>query len=325
MPASSRDHVPLFAIRIDGQDLDPVEADFVHEIKITNWMRMPDVCTLQVGYPASDIGAPFSALDDSKLEIGRELEVRMGSMGETTTQSLFKGEIVTVEPDFEAGGVTMVVRAYDKTHRMMRTRKQRSFIQSKTSDVVSKICREHGIRAQVTASDEVHQFVLQHNETDFDFILRLGRRIGYEFTVDAGVAKFAPPSAEGESVTLAYPDDLSDFRPRITAVQQVGTVNVRGFDFKNKQSVLRSSSRPKQVTAAGITRSSVASKFPAATLEIAGQSFATTAEADKMAQSALDQLANAYLAAEGTCHGDPRIKAGVLLKINGVGTKFSGT
>ena len=60
MPATSRDHVPLFSIRIDGQDLDPVEADFVHEIKITNWLRMPDVCTLQVGYPAQPVGEPFA-------------------------------------------------------------------------------------------------------------------------------------------------------------------------------------------------------------------------------------------------------------------------
>jgi uncharacterized protein involved in type VI secretion and phage assembly len=126
-------------------------------------------------------------------------------------------------------------------------------------------------------------------------------------------------------VELSYPDDLPAFRPRITAVQQVQKVNVRGFDVKTKKSVVRTASSPGQVTNAGITRSSVASKFPGATLEIAGQSFTSTGEADKMAQSALDQLANAYLAAEGTCHGDPRIKAGVLLKITGVGTKYSGT
>jgi phage protein D/phage baseplate assembly protein gpV len=325
MPASSRDHAPLFSIRIDGQDLDPVEADFVHEIKITNWLRMPDVCTLQVGYPAKSIGEPYESLDKSKLEIGRELEVRMGSMDESTTQTLFKGEIVTVEPDFHAGGVAMVVRAYDRTHRMMRTRKQRSFIQQKSSDIIKKVCSEHGIRANVTASSDVHQFILQHNETDFDFVLRLARRIGFELTVDAGNAKFAPPNANGEKVELTYPDELRAFRPRITAVQQVQTVNVRGFDFQNKRSVVRTKTRPQQITAAGISRSTVANKFPQAVLEIAGQSFTTTGEADSMAQAALDQLANAYLAAEGTCDGDPRIKAGVLLQISGVGKNYSGT
>ena len=325
MPASSSDHVPLFSIRINGQDLDPVEADFVHEIKITNWLRMPDVCTLQVGYPASSIGEPYGSLDSSKLQIGSDLEVKLGSMGESVTQTLFKGEIVTVEPDFHAGGVAMVVRAYDRTHRMMRTRRQRSFIQQKSSDIIQSVCSEHGIRADVTASGDVHEFILQHNETDFDFVLRLARRIGFELTVDSGNAKFAPPDANGEKVELSYPDELRAFRPRITAVQQVQTVNVRGFDFKNKRSVVRTKTRPQQVTAAGITRASVANKFPGAVLEIAGQSFTTTGEADSMAQAALDQLANAYLAAEGTCEGDPRIKAGVLLQISGVGKNYSGT
>jgi uncharacterized protein involved in type VI secretion and phage assembly len=325
MPATSKDHVPLFRILIAGGELDPVEANFVHEIKITNWLRMPDVCTLQVGYPAKPEGEPFQALDASKLEIGKELEVKLGSTGEATTQSLFKGEIVTVEPDFHAGGVAMVVRAYDKTHRMMRTRKQRAFQDQTTSDIVKKICNEHGLSCQARNSGGPHKYLLQHNETDFDFILRMGRRIGFEFTVDAGDAKFGPPQTGREAVVLSYPDELRGFRPRITAVQQVEKVNVRGFDLTSKQSVVRTASSAMQVTNAGITRQSVAKKFPGAVLEIAGQSFKTSDEASKMAQASLDQLANAYLAAEGTCDGNPKIKAGILIKITGVGRNYSGT
>ena len=326
MPASSKDHVPLFRIMIDGADLDPTEMDFVHEIKITNWLRMPDVCTLQVGYPAGQLsGLPFETLDDSKLEIGKELEVRMGSMGESTTQSLFTGEIVTVEPDFHAGGVAMVVRAYDKTHRMMRSRKQRAFQGYTTSDIVKKICQEHGLSCSVQSSGSPHKYLLQHNETDFDFVLRLGRRVGFEFTVDAGKANFRAPEKDTPSVELSYPDDLSAFRPRITAVQQVEKVNVRGFDLQTKQAVLQTANNARQVTKAGIERGTVAKKFPGAVLEIAGQSFKTSDEARDMAQASLDQLANAYLAAEGTCHGDPKIKAGALIKINGLGRNYSGT
>ena len=247
-------------------------------------------------------------------------------MGESTTQTLFKGEIVTVEPDFHAGGVAMVVRAYDKTHRMMRTRKQRSFIQQKSSDIIQTVCGEHGIRADVTASNDVHEFVLQHNETDFDFVLRLAKRIGYELTVDAGKAKFAPPNANGEKVDAELPG-----RPaRVPAAHHRGAAGPDGQRARLRlqeqavgradQDAARSRSPP-----AGITRSTVANKFPGAVLEIAGQSFTTTGEADSMAQAALDQLANAYLAAEGTCDGDPRIKAGVLLEISGVGRNYSGT
>ena len=80
-----------------------------------------------------------------------------------------------------------------------------------------------------------------------------------------------------------------------------------------------------QITEAGITRGQVRDKFPGAVIEIGGQSFATQGEAAKIAQATLNQLANAYLAAEGECDGNPLIKAGTRLKIKGVGQKYSGT
>jgi uncharacterized protein involved in type VI secretion and phage assembly len=44
-----------------------------------------------------------------------------------------------------------------------------------------------------------------------------------------------------------------------------------------------------------------------------------------MAQASLDHLANAYLGAEGTCHGNPKIKPGAVIRISGVGRNYSGT
>ena len=129
MPARFRRLVPLYRILIDGQDLDPVEADSVHQIKITDWLRLPDVCTLQVGYPADDRGAIRSSRSTTpSSRSARSSRSSWAARTTRVTKTLFKGEIVTVEPDFQAGGVSMVVRAYDRSHRMMRSRKQRTFV-----------------------------------------------------------------------------------------------------------------------------------------------------------------------------------------------------
>jgi phage protein D/phage baseplate assembly protein gpV len=327
MPAqTSSVTVPLYRIVIDGQDISSEEADAVHDIKITDWLRLPDVCTLAVGYQGDRAGGdPFKGLDGSGFQIGAQLEVKLGSTEESVTTTLFKGEIVTLEPDFQAGGVAMVVRAYDKSHRMMRRRKQRTFLNQTSSDIVKKIATEYGFSVDATSSGGPHKFILQNNETDWDFIWRLARRMGFEFVVtDATKARFGPPELS-EEVELSYPDDLHSFRPRITSVQQVEKVNVRGFDSESKKEVTRTKDSPNQLTKAGIERSTVASKFKGDSLEIAGQSFSSVEEADAIAQSMLDQLANGYLAAEGSCHGNPKIKAGSKLKITGVGKNFSGT
>ena len=325
MPGESRTLVPLYRIVIDGQELDPVEANFVHQIKVTDFLRLPDICTLQVGYPAESEGNPFQKLDDSPFEVGAALEVKLGSTNDRTTKSIFKGEIVTIEPSFQAGSASMVVRAYDKSHRMMRSRKQRTFMDVTISDIVKKVCSENGLSAQVERSGDKLDIVVQNSETDWDFIWRLAQRIGFELTVDDTKAVFEKPSTGSEAVELTYPEDLHGFRPRITAVQQVQTVNVRGYDSKSKRVVVGTESAPTQITEAGITRGQVRDKFPGAVIEIGGQSFSSQGEAVAMAKATLNQLANAYLAAEGECDGNPLIKAGTRLKIKGVGQKYSGT
>lgn len=324
MPQTSRHTVARYTVVIDGTALDPREADLVEEIQITDFLRLPDVCSVSVGYPPQPSGNPFQALDDSALIIGAQLEVRLGSTESLTTQTLFKGEIVTIEPDFQAGGVALVVRAYDRSHRMFRTRKQRAFTNQTVSDIVEKICGEYRLTAQVQSSGAPLEYVLQHNETDWDFIWRLATRIGFEFVVEDTTAQFGPPGRATEEVALRYPEDLHAFRPRVTAVQQVDEVNVRGFDHLTKRPVEVTRSAPEQVTQAGIRRDQVTGRLGPATLEVAGQSFSSAGEAEAIAQAMLDRLANAYLAADGACGGDPRVKAGVKLNITGLGSSFSG-
>jgi phage protein D/phage baseplate assembly protein gpV len=324
MPGPSGVMASLYRIVINGADLDPVEANFVHEIKITDWLRLPSTCALSVGYPADEGGNPFQTLDDSKFAIGAQIEVRLGATSDRQTQPLFEGEIVTVEPAFEAGGASMVVRAYDLSHRMMRTRLQRTFMKMTISQIVSNICRENGFRADVTASRQRHEYIMQNNETDWEFVARLAQRIGYEFIVRGKTASFKPPQGSAP-VDLRYPDDLHAFSPRITAVAQVKEVTVRGFDFVGKRAAVGNSSSAEQLTEAGIKRKDVDTQFGAAKLEIAGQSVRTNEEAKALAHAQHNLLANAYLAAEGMCLGNPKIKAGAMLNITGVGRKYSGT
>ena len=327
MPGESRTLVPLYRIEVEGRELDPREADAVHQIKITDFLRLPDICTVQVGYQADTEGGrnPFQRLDESVFVIGAALEVKLGATEDRTTKTIFKGEIVTVEPDFQAGGASMVVRAYDHSHRMMRSRKQRTFKEVLISDIVSSICSEHGLSADVESTNEKYKVVVQNSETDWDFIWRLAQRAGFELTVDDRKAIFKKPDANAPPVELTYPVDLHAFRPRITAVQQVRTVNVRGWDSKSKRVIVGSETTPNQITEAGIKRQTVRGAFPDAAIEIGGQSFQSSQEAKEIARATLNQLANAYLAADGECDGNPLIKAGTRLKITGVGSKFSGT
>ena len=75
-----------------------------------------------------------------------ELEVKLGShRARPRRTTLFKGEIVSRRARVQAGGVAMSVRAYDRSHRCMRSRKQRTFQNQTLATSSSKVVGEAGI------------------------------------------------------------------------------------------------------------------------------------------------------------------------------------
>jgi phage protein D len=306
-PASAEQHVASFDVLVGGEDLAQEHKDRIKEIRVADYLRLPDVCTLDIAFPRAD------GVDSMPFNVGTDLEIRLGARASQSPSPLFKGQIVTIEPEFGAGGCTVRIRAYDRSHLLHRSRAVRTFQNQTSSDVVAKIAEEHGLTAQCEASGEPHEFLQQDNETDWDFIWRLAERVGFEFVVDDGTAHFRRPSAEG-AVELEWPGSLRSFRPRLTGVQQVADVTLLAHDPKTKQ-----------VAQIGIARSTVATAFEDATVHVATEPVESAAEGDALTQALLDKLANGYIAAEGVAAGNPRIKAGVQIAVRGVGQKFSGT
>ena len=103
----------------------------------------------------------------------------------------------------------------------MRSRKQRAFLNKTISDIARQIAGEYSLSARSGSSGGPLDFVLQNNETDWDFLWRLAKRVGFEVTLDGTTLCFDKPDGSAAEIELAYPDDLHAFRPRITSVQQV--------------------------------------------------------------------------------------------------------
>jgi uncharacterized protein involved in type VI secretion and phage assembly len=217
------------------------------------------------------------------------------------------------------------VRAYDRGHRLHRTRKVRVFANQTSSDAVKKVLTEAGFSPQVDASGGPHEWLQQDNETDWEFIWRLARRLDFWLLVEGRTAKFVKAGSGGATVDLVWPESIAAFHPRVTGVQQVKTVTARANDPKNKAVFSASAASPAQIASIGLTRDTVSKALGGGSLHISGESALADDEVAKVAQATLDRIANAYVEADGHVHGNPRIKAGVKLKITGVGQKFSGT
>jgi phage protein D/phage baseplate assembly protein gpV len=314
--------VALYSVLVDGAPLDETTSRRIREVKVLNYLRLPDMCTFMLSYEKGKEGQD-EPIDSNPFDIGKPVEIKLGAREELTTSTLFKGEIVTLELNFGPGSVELLVRGFDRSHVLLRSRRVKTFQNQTSSDIVSSIVSAAGFEPQCDDSGEPHEFMEQDNETDWDFIWRLAERIGFEFVVVDKTAYFRKQSPD-DPVELEWPGTLRSFRPRVTAIQQVAEVSLAAQDPKTKQPISVTATTPNQIAKIGVDRDTVKAAFDGDAIHVATEPVKSQSEGTALAQALLDKLANGYIAAEGVCDGNPAIKAGTALHVSGLGRKFSG-
>lgn len=306
------EHKPLYSVLLNGEELDQRD---ILEIAVSNYLMLPDVAV---------VVHQFKEAEDLDLyKVGDTIEVKIGKREENTTATIFKGEIMTLEGTFK-GGVELRVRAFDRAHRLQRTRHVKAFQNMTISDIVEKVVSGAGLSIETDASGISVEYVQQDNETDWEFIWRLARRIGFEFHVHDKTAHFVKPS--GESVaTLTVGENLHAFSPRVTATGQITTVTVNGFDPKTKADISGEAKDPEQVTRIGLARTKVRDGInDSAQLRVSTALVESSDEATQLAGALLNRYANAYVQAHGVTDGDPKIVPGAIVTVAGAGPQFNG-
>ena len=324
MPAASataEKHVAGVNVIVAGAPLDQKYKDLLGEVRVRDTLVLPDSASVRITDPKGDnIDALLG-----KFEIGAEIEIKTAPPSGTESETIFKGQVISQEPEFGKEGASIVIRALDKGHKLQRVRKVRTFQQMSASDMVNKVVSEAGLTAQVSSTSVVFEYFQQSAETDWDFIARLARMHDYRFRVDASKLVFEPAGNGGSTVNLTWGEDLLSFRPRVSGVQQVDTINIRSWDPKNKQVVTGSASSPATSSTPGVQRSAVATGAGGGTQIVSTRVATNSSEANAIAKSALQARADAFVEAEGVAKGNPKIKAGAKLNIQGVGSKMGGT
>jgi hypothetical protein len=168
------------------------------------------------------------------------------------------------------------------------------------------------------------EFVQQSEETDWAFLWRLARPLGFVVTVDGRNLNFRKPQQQDSAVSLTWGTTLLSFRPRVSAVQQVSSVTVRGWDPVAKQAIVGQASSPQVTSSIGLDQSQVAGAFDGGPANVCDHPINTQTEADAVAEGVANRLANAYVEAEGVAIGDARLTAGTTVDVGGVGERFGG-
>lgn len=318
---------PSFAIRVNGSLLPWLAEVVISQITVEEDTQLPGMFTLDItGSELQDTETQW--IDDTTLyAIGNAVDISLGYIDQL--DSLIKGEITGLEPEFSRGRLPrLTIRGYDRRHRLQRGRKTRTFLKQKDSAIAAQIASEAGLTAQTTDSQVIHDYVLQANQSDWQFLQQRAAQINYEVIVDDRTLQFRPvQNATNGPVTLTLDDDLLVFTPRLSSMGQVSDVMVRGWDLKDQKAIVSKAKSGDEVSLMGGQDSGaklVEKSFGQAIGQVSDRPSFTQAEADQVAQARFNQSVLELMTGDGTCRGRTDIHAGQVIKIDGIGKRFSG-
>lgn len=312
---------PRIYLKFNGTDASEAVADAIVSVEVDDSLTLPDMFAIHLRDPN------IRLIDDDTFSIGTSVEI--ASRNGNSEVTLLKGEITAIEPRMNSTlGPTVLLRGYDKAHRLNRDRKTRSFVQMTDGDIAGRIAQDAGLRAQSDSTQQVHEHVIQDNQTDWEFLVSRARRVGFRVYVEDDTLHFKQLPSSGSQVTLEWAADLLEFNARLTTALQVSEVVVQGWDPANQQQIVGRATQPNDTPQIGQNQQGPAvaqQAFGQAREIIVDRPVVTQAEADSLAQAICDELGQGFVEAECVCLGNPAVQAGALVSLQGLGTRFSGT
>jgi phage protein D len=324
MPQNKALVLARFDITINGSALPDDILVRLAAITVDDSLDIPGMFALEFSSADSDNNTLIQ--DQNQFDVGNEVVVKMGY--EHNLQTVITGEITGLEPDYRVERLPgLIVRGYDRRHRLQRGRKVRSFLKQKDSEIAQQIAQGAGLSASVQDSKITHDYVLQSNQTDMEFLQERARRIGFEMKMKDKTLSFRPVAiSKSPELTLTFQNDLIEFHPRLSSVGQVSEVTVQGWDPKTKAALVgNAESGAVDPSMAGENGASLASSAFGQTVGLVTDTpLATKAEADELAKSLINLVSLSLIVGEGVCNGRPELASGKVINVTGLGKRFSG-
>ncbi|MEO6797946.1 MAG: VgrG-related protein [Candidatus Dormibacter sp.] len=319
-------------VELDGSPLSSQTEALLEHVVVDHHQHLPNMFAITFHDPARDV------LNQLNVHIGSTVTIKVTPSGGSSPETLIKGEITALEAEYDANSLRTILRGYDLSHRLHRGRRTETYKNVTDSDIVRTVASRASLPiGQIDSTSGTFDHVSQANQSDWDFVKARAREIGYEFGMEDGKLQFRQPVAASgapqtgsyqshtDPLQLVFGDDLIEFRPRVTSAEQVTDIKVRGWDPDSKQVVIGSTTAG-TVAAAGVHDgpASLAGTFGGPPHTTVTRPLGQQAQVDTAAASIKEILASAVAEADGTAHGNPKLKAGSTVSIGVVGREFEG-
>lgn len=315
---------PDFKIYVGGNPIKDEYVAAVIQVTVDDAVNAAALATIKF----RDDGAKVS--DKGPFKIGAEVVIHLGYVG--ATEQVFLGEVTAHKASFpRRGNQTLLVIAQDKFHRLRRNQRQKTFLEMKVSDAIAQVASNaEGISSSDAEATAIKQdSILQWNQTDADFVLEQASLLGYEAFVDEAKLVFRKPKVNDAAViTIKWHAALRHFSTSVSLHRQQKELKVGAWNMLDKAAIIGSAAVGQERDLMG---GSVSGGKALDEGGLAGEPQAehqvpakTQDEVDGYAESLFQKRADQFLQGEGTAEGNPKIRRGTVVELDGLGQFLSG-
>lgn len=343
-------YVPAFEVKIKGQSLGRDVVRDVLSVSYTDSLDKMDSFQMTINNWDAE-ARDFKYVDSDIFDPGADVELYMGYLDRGGMTLMLRGQIVSLSPDFPAGGQpTLQVRALNELYKLHFKQKTMAFEKKKDSEiaqaVLDSIMQDQsgrpGLNLElVTGSanstiEQPHNYILINNEYPIIFLMERARHNGYDIYIEeedqngqsTSKLHFHPPD-QGITATyeLVWGQSLINFKPTLKTRSQVAKVKVRGWNPLKKKEITGEASWDdldfRGLPSVG-DMSKVDSALAGSEEVVADEPIENEQEAKQKAKDHLSRMAKDLVTGSGSTVGVPELRAGRPVYIRGLGNRFSG-
>lgn len=257
---------------------------------------------------------------------GKEITIKAGYGDKLVV--LFVG-IVVQHGIRSSGGrqpSALVLKCRHKASGLTIGRRNRTFDNSKDSDAIKKIFKEHSIQVKMDATATAHPKLVQYGSTDWDFVLSRIEANGHiMLTAPDGKLSIGKPKASGTPVLrIAYGESLLAIDAHLDATGPVKQFSAMAWDPKKHQKVSVTSKTPTVNAHGNVTPAKLSGILKIKNPELFTSGPLLKADLQNWADGAASRAHLSWLRGQVTFPGATEPKTGAMIELAGVGDRFNG-
>lgn len=225
-----------YDVWISGTKLAMGKKACITSVDIKETVQGSDTATINILDPE------FLFIEDDIFLEENTIKIKLG-WDNTTHRVTFEGYISAVDIDFNNDGCPrLTITCMDKTHIMNREKKNATYNNCTSADVVKKKCAEYGFTCVIdnSYSYKKQETITQSKQTDIEFITKLANDEVYPFTARLIGNTFyyvKIGTLQTPKMTLAYrkyPHEIINFNPKINKETKQVEISSSTVDTSSK-------------------------------------------------------------------------------------------